>query len=71
MDKENKISIGDIVQVDFHVSQSTLCRYGKVQYIPNATGDSWIIENLNTGEVYYISEGCTITKRSDSQNEEL
>ena len=65
--KTNQIEIGDIVRVDFHNAQFTLCYEGKVHYMPQATGDSWIIENIGTnieekGKLYYISEGCTITK---------
>jgi len=58
----NEIKEGDIVSVNFHGSQFTLCTRGEVLYIPIATGDSWKIRDLATGNIHYISEGCTICK---------
>jgi len=52
----------DKVSVHFHGAQTTLVHRGVVLYKPCATGDSWIIKNLDTNEIHYISEGCTITK---------
>lgn len=65
-----EIKEGDIVKVDFHNAQLTLCYEGKVHHKPCATGDSWIIEKIaehgdgydKMGTLYYISEGCTIAK---------
>ena len=61
------IELDDIVHVDFNSSQFTLCSRARVKYIPSATGDSWIFEDLDTpgvgeaGRIHYVSEGCTIT----------
>ncbi len=60
MDKEDKIEVGDIVSVAFNGSQFTLHRRATVLSIPFATGDSWVFKDFNTGDVSYVSEGCTI-----------
>jgi len=62
MEHKDKIKEGDLVHVDFNSSQLTLCRRAVVLKVPCATGDSWVFKELQTGEVYYVSEGCTITK---------
>ena len=64
----DKIIKGDIVEVNFHNSQYTLTHKGEVIYIPVATGDSWIIKCLVTGDVHHISEGCSIVKRRNSND---
>jgi hypothetical protein len=56
-----KIAIGDIVKINFNNAQITLCERAKVQYIPCATGDSWIFVDCETEQTHYVSEGCTIT----------
>lgn len=58
---KNKIEVGDIVCVSFNNSQATLTSRAEVMYIPCATGDSWIFKDTNTGQIYYVSEGCTIS----------
>ena len=60
-----KIKIGDIVSVSFHNSKFTLLNQAEVLYMPSATGDSWHFKELNTDDIYYISEGCTILKLKD------
>ena len=57
------IEVGDTVQVDFNNAQITLCRDAEVIYKPVATGDSWILKARDTGFTYYVSEGCTISRR--------
>lgn len=64
--RDEYLSCGDRVLVNFNNSKSTLCR-GIIRYMPQATGDSWIIEADN-GEVHFISEGCTITKTYERQD---
>ena len=59
----NDIRENDIVTVNFHNVQMTLCKQAKVLHIPCATGDSWHLEDLDTGIVFYISEGCTVSKK--------
>lgn len=56
------IKEGDKVVVNFNNAQFTLC-HGIVHNVPCQTGDSWIIEDAN-GNIYYISEGCTVTKEA-------
>jgi len=58
----NVIGIGDRVQVDFNGAQITLCRDAEVIYKPQGIGDSWVFKGHDTGSIYHISEGCTITK---------
>ncbi len=57
------IKEGDKVIVNFNGAQITLCHEAEVLYVPCATGDSWHFRDLKTGELHYVSEGCTITKR--------
>ena len=58
----SKIKVGDVVKVDFHNAQITLSHKAEVIYMPCQTGDSWVFEDLNNGTIYYVSEGCTLTK---------
>ena len=62
-----KIELGDIVQVDFNNAQNTLSTSATVLYIPVNTGDSWIFHDISKHKVFYVSEGCTITKNLKSQ----
>ena len=55
------IESGDVVRVNFNNAQITLCKRAKVWAVPFSTGDSWQLEDLDTGEIHYISEGCTLT----------
>lgn len=62
MYEKKKIEVGDMVKVAFYGAQMTLCHKAKVLRIPQVTGDSWVFESYGEhGEVYYVSEGCTIT----------
>jgi hypothetical protein len=63
------IKEGDIVAVDFNGAQYTLCRSAIVEYIPCATGDSWVFKDTETGEVHYVSEGCTVTLLKQTSEE--
>lgn len=56
------IKVGDCVAVNFNSSMITLCATAVVEYIPVATGDSWVFKDDNTGQIHYVSEGCTISK---------
>jgi len=59
---EEPIKLGDIVQVDFNNAQYALCSKAEILHIPQATGDSWRFRDCENGNIYYVSEGCTITK---------
>ena len=59
-----QIEKGDRVEVHFNNVQYTLTLDAIVISIPVATGDSWIVEDLNNNQLHYISEGCTITKNN-------
>ena len=59
---KEKLEVGDNVVVNFNGSQYTLCTNGEVISIPRATGDSWVIKDLEKDVLHYISEGCTISK---------
>lgn len=63
MSEPNRISVGDTVSVSFHGGQCTISHRAKVLYMPCATGDSWRFEDLDTGDIHYVSEGCTVTKK--------
>ena len=45
---QNGIDIGDVVKVNFNNAMFTLVKKGIVRHVPTATGDSWIIEDLET-----------------------
>lgn len=64
---QNLIKVGDIVQVDFNGAQITLAHAARVVYMPVATGDNWIFENVYTKAIHYVSEGCTVTKLYDGE----
>lgn len=64
MNSNDCIAIGDIVSVNINNAQMTLSHKAKVIYAPCATGDSWIFKDLDTGDLHYVSEGCTITKKA-------
>lgn len=59
---EDRITVGDEVRVSFNNAQMTLSYRATVLYTPAATGDSWIFKDIESGELYYVSEGCTLTK---------
>lgn len=63
---ENNIKKGDTVAVNFNNAQFSLSDNAEVVYIPCATGDSWIFRDLDTGDIHYVSEGCTITKLNNT-----
>jgi hypothetical protein len=56
------IKKGDIVSVNFNNTQYALCGRAKVLQTPSNPGESWVFANLVSGEIHYVSEGCTITK---------
>jgi hypothetical protein len=57
---ENRIQVGDLVQVNINSAQITLAGRAAVVHMPQATGDSWVFRNSDTGELIYCSEGCTV-----------
>lgn len=62
---KNNIEVGDTVSVNFCGAQTTLAHRAEVIYRPVATGDSWIFRDLDNGAIHYVSEGCTITRRTE------
>ena len=62
-----EIQENDIVYVNFNGIQMTLCSRAKVLHVPCATGDSWHLQDLDTGSIHYISEGCTVTKEGERE----
>ena len=56
------IEIEDVVAVNFNGAQYTLCSKAEVLHKPQATGDSWVFKDCDTGTIHYVSEGCTVTK---------
>lgn len=57
------IQEGDIVCVEFCSIQSTLSLSAEVIHKPDQYVSSWIFRDQMNGNIYYVSEGCTITKR--------
>ena len=57
----SNIKIGDIVSVNFYCVGVTLTSRAEVVYIPKRPGDGWVFKDANTGQVHYVSEGCTIS----------
>ena len=62
MHDPNKIQVGDMVHVDFNNAKYTLCHRATVMSMPCATGDSWVFCDSDTGQIHYVSEGCTVSK---------
>jgi hypothetical protein len=56
------IKVGDRVRVCFNNAHWTLTHCAVVEYMPCVAGDSWVFRDDNTGQIYYVSEGCTISK---------
>jgi len=56
-----RIKKGDFVSVNFNNVMFTLTKRAKVLYVPCQPGDSWIFEDSHTGDIHYVSEGCTVT----------
>lgn len=63
MPESNEIKNGDIVCINFNNIKYTLSSYAKVLHVPTGIGDSWQFKEIATGNIYYVSEGCTITKK--------
>ena len=59
----NEIQENDIVCINFNNAKYTLCHHAKVLHVPCATGDSWHFQDLDSGDIHYVNEGCTVTKR--------
>ena len=57
-----KLQKGDIVSVNFNNARYTLCDRGVIKYMPTCSGDAWVVEDMETGLLHYITEPCTITK---------
>ena len=66
--EKSRIREGDIVAVNFNNAQATLCFRARVEYTPRASGDSWVFTDMDTGNIHYVSEGCTISKLADQPN---
>jgi len=62
MKSEYTIQLGDFVSVNFHNAQVTLSKRAEVLSLPYNPGESWVVKDVETKIIHYISEGCTITK---------
>ncbi len=60
--RENTIEPGDLVHVNFNGSQYSLCSRALVLNRPGQTGESWVFKDQSTQKIHYVSEGCTVTK---------
>ena len=69
MNEQDVIKEGDLVSVNFHNSNFTLSAYATVLSKPCATGDSWVFKDNHTQEIHYVSEGCTITKITPTEQQ--
>ena len=59
----NSIRIGDFVKVTYFESLPDI--YGKVLYLPQDTGDMWIIESATN--IYHINPNCSILVYIDKE----
>ena len=62
MKVKDSILEGDYVAVNFNGAQVTLCHKAEVLYKPVMQGDSWHFRDLETGQIHYVSEPCTVSK---------
>ena len=62
---KTEIQIGDFVVVNFNNAQHTLSSKAEVLYMPCQAGDHWHFRDAETGQLHYVSEGCTLTLLSD------
>lgn len=58
---KSKLELTDVVSVNFHGSKFTLCRKAILIKFPVGVGDSWVFKDVDTNQIHYISEGCTVT----------
>ena len=58
---KHKLELTDVVSVNFHRSKFTLCRKAILIKFPTTAGDNWIFKDVDTNQIHYISEGCTVT----------
>jgi hypothetical protein len=65
--KKERLEIGDTVQVMFNNSQFTLSLKATLLRFPDATGDSWVFRDEETGWLHYVSEGCTVSGNPAAQ----
>ena len=66
IDLNRRIGITDIVSVSCR--NETIASKAMVLHAPNPNGDnSWTFHDLDTGEIYYISEGITVTLFEDKE----
>lgn len=61
----DNIKTGDVVSINFNNAKYTLSQVAKVLYTPESAGDSWIFKDMENGDVYAVSEGCTITRKQE------
>ena len=61
MKHSEQIEINDWVCVNFNNVCYTLCKRAIVLHMPFSTGDSWGFKDVETGQIHYVSEGCTVT----------
>jgi hypothetical protein len=68
--KKNTITEGDIVEVSVVNAETyTDIVKGRVENVPQATGDSWVIRDIDFPRyLYYISQPCLI-RRDDNEQE--
>lgn len=66
MNDPNKIQVGDFVHVDFNCARFTLCHRAEVLHVPSTMNcveqNYWSFRDTATGQIHYVSEGCTISK---------
>ena len=64
----DSIEVGDIVHINCNNAMITISTKAEVLHKPCATGDSWQFKDISNnsllnGNIIYISEGITITKK--------
>jgi uncharacterized Fe-S cluster protein YjdI len=61
---ERRIERGDTVIVAFNTGQCMLSFDATVESVPCQTGEPWIFVDNQTGDVHYVTEGCTVSKKA-------
>lgn len=62
---KTELKINDIIRVNFNNVQITLCRKARLLHIPVSLGDSWVFRDMETQQIHYVSEGCTVSSFKD------
>lgn len=52
---KDRIEVGDIIDISISMDENIYFSRCKVLHTPCATGDSWHVKCIGTGEVFYVN----------------